>query len=42
MKPLTITVNVLSTIAAGLIVWALYPLLLKAAVLANALHYAWP
>jgi hypothetical protein len=42
MKPLTITVNVLSTIAAGLIVWALYPVLLKVAAIANALHYAWP
>ena len=42
MKPLTITINVLSTIAAGLIVWALYPLLLNAAAIANAVHYAWP
>ena len=42
MKPLTITVNVLSLIAAGLIVWAAYPLLLKAAAIANTLHYAWP
>ncbi len=42
MQPLTITINVLSLIAAGLIVWAVYPLLLKAAAIANALHYAWP
>jgi len=41
MKILTITLNALSWIAAGLIVWALYPLLWKGFTIANRLHYAW-
>jgi hypothetical protein len=41
MKVLTITINTLAWIAAGLIVWALYPLLLKGITLANTLHNAW-
>ena len=42
MKALTITINTLAWIAAGLVVWALYPLLLlKGITLANTLHNAW-
>ena len=41
MKALTITINALSWITAGLIVWAFCPLLLKGVTLANKLHYAW-
>ena len=41
MKALTITITALSWIAAGLVVWALYPLLLKGITLANTLHNAW-
>ena len=41
MKTLTITLNVLGWIAAGLIVWAFYPLLLKGVILAKWLHNTW-
>ena len=41
MKALTITLNALSWITAGLIVWAIYPILLKGFTLANRLHNAW-
>ena len=41
MKTLTITLNVLGWITAGLILWAFYPLLLKGAALAKWLHTAW-
>jgi len=42
MKALTITINALPWIAAGLVVWALHPLLLKGITLAKTLHNAWP
>ena len=41
MKALTVTINALGWITAGLVVWALYPLLLKGVTLANRLHYFW-
>jgi hypothetical protein len=41
MKALTITINALSWITAALIVWAIYPLLLKGVAIANRLHNAW-
>ena len=40
MKALNITINALSWIAAGLILWAFYPLLMKGFTLANRLHNA--
>ena len=41
MKALIITINALSWITAGLVVWALYPLLLKGVTLANRVHHFW-
>lgn len=41
MKALNITLNVLGWITAGLIVWAIYPLLLAGFALSNRLYYAW-